>query len=267
RHRALFLDMSNAIASVLEATVATVSPSLSSSAPPWLGALIRHWHEQRCTVLTLNYDTLIEVAAAGVRVEGERSIAPRDLYPTLLTDASARTGDHSSSERHESFRLLKLHGSTNWYYSGRTAAAGETIYFVPPLRPGSADEAARRRHEHLIRAVADKYPFMVPPIYDKSPLLTHETIRALWFDAGEALRSARRIICMGYSLPSSDLTMMHFLRTNCGESARIEIVNESRAAAENFHRLFARTKVQVDVAGSGETCVPAFLEHHLRRRR
>jgi hypothetical protein len=263
RHRALFLDISNAIARDLDETVSRAGHTLGSHPPDWLRQLILHWHEQRCIVLTLNYDTLIESVAATVELPDDAHILASDLYPPVLTDAGLRSGGVTPERRTKSFRLLKLHGSTNWYYSGRAEAHGEPIYFVPPLSHVEEGEDERQQHAERLRAVADKYPFLVPPIYDKSPLLTHETIRALWFAAGDALRQAQRIFSMGYSLPESDLTMMHFLRTTCGQSACIELINQSADAIEHFKRLFRGTSVRVDQRATGENCVAEFVERQL----
>lgn len=261
RHRALFLDISNAIARDLERTVARVTQTPAAEAPPWVARLLRHWHEHRCTVVTLNYDTLVETIAAGCALPDGGRIRAADLYPPVLTDAAARSsGPLDPQRRQPTFRLLKLHGSTNWYYSGRRSAYGEPIFFVPPLAGGHADDRERQAHELRLRAVADKYPFLVPPIYDKSPLLTHETIRALWFEAGEALKRARRIICLGYSLPESDLTMMHFLRATRGAGARIELVNQSRDALKNFRRLFGEEGAAIEQCVVGDNCIAEFVE-------
>jgi hypothetical protein len=260
RHRALFLDISNAIARDLEETVAQAARRLGTRIPRWLQRLIQHWHQHQCTVATLNYDTLIETAAQKVSLPGDGRILSADIYPLVLTDAGLRSGGSATERRTESFRLLKLHGSTNWYYSGRASAHGEPIYFVPPLSGGKVSERERHQHERRLRTVADKYPFLVPPIYDKSPLLTHETIRALWFRAGEALRNARRLVCMGYSLPESDLTMMHFLRTTCGPNVHIDVVNQSTNATKRFERLFRGTSVRVEHCASGENCIAEYVE-------
>lgn len=261
RHRALFLDISNTIARDLERIVAESGEQLGPKAPGWLQQLLQHWHRHRSCVVTLNYDTLIETAVTQLALGDER-ISPARLYPPLLTDAGSRSGRTRQEARGESFRLLKLHGSTNWYYSGRAAAFGEPIFYVPPLSP-SADAAERAEHEERLRAVADKYPFLVPPIYDKSPLLTHETIRALWFEAGERMRRARRVICMGYSLPESDLTMKHFLRTCCGAGARLEIVNPGDRALANFKRLFRGAEIRAEQCVSGPECIAEFVEQRL----
>jgi hypothetical protein len=259
RHRALFLDISNTIARDLDATVERACRSLGSQAPDWLRRLLRHWHERQCTILTVNYDTLIESLAGTMELAGDERVRAHDIYPLVLTDAGLRSGSAGPAQRRESFQLLKLHGSTNWYYSGRAESHGEAIYFVPPLGCGEIDQRERHEHAQRLRAVADKYPFLVPPIYDKSPLLTHETIRALWFEAGAALKQARRLVCMGYSLPASDLTMMHFLRTTCRRGARISLVNQGPEALKNFQVLFRHAGIDVEQCTTGENCVPDFV--------
>jgi hypothetical protein len=256
RHRALFLEFSSFIAEDLEEIGREITRNDGRGVPAWIQELIRHWHSQRCIVLSLNYDTLIETIAAETKVADDHAIAARDLYPPLVTDAALRSGSASEKPRLKTFRLLKLHGSTNWYYSGRMEAQGEPIYFVPPH---AEDPASKEQHEYRLRSVADKYPFLVPPIFDKSSLFTHETIRALWFEAGEALHRARRVVAMGYSLPESDLTMMHFLRTRLGNDAQVEIVDPSEKAADNFRRVLGKRPVHLRQCFSGSECIREFV--------
>lgn len=197
RHRALFLEFSNAIARVLDRTAEKVARELVPRVPSWLSDLVRLWHERRCLVLTLNYDTLVERIATTVPI-GSGRLTTQQLYPPLLTDAGVRTGGERPVASEPSFRLLKLHGSTNWYYSGRQQAHGEPIYFVPPLPMARISPQEEQEYRFRMNAVADKYPFLVPPVFDKTALLTHETIRAMWFEAGDAMRHARRLICMSW---------------------------------------------------------------------
>ena len=55
--------------------------SMESPAPEWLPSLIEHWHLQRCTVITLNYDTLIERASRDVPRESSPKIFNTTLIP------------------------------------------------------------------------------------------------------------------------------------------------------------------------------------------
>jgi hypothetical protein len=266
RHRALYLDISNAMARDLEKTAQAIARGGPAAVPDWAGELVRHWHEQRSVVLTLNYDTTIEAIAAELGTPDDgASIQAQDIYPPLVTDAGFRSGEKQPEPRKPSFRLLKLHGSTNWYFSGRAEAFGEPIYFVPPQCRTQRNARERTVHEARLRAVADKYPLLVPPIYDKSPLLTHETIRALWFEAGEALRRAPRVVCMGYSLPESDLTMMHFLRTTCGERTELVIVDPAKDVAPRFKRLLAGTGLRVTRFVAHAKGIPDFVAQEVRQ--
>jgi hypothetical protein len=246
RHRGLFLEFSSVIAELLDEAVRRTLDMRKGSAPAWLHRLIRHWHHHRCGVITLNHDTLIETVASGVELEGEPLWA-HHLYPPLLTDARLRAGNWQPFLQLDTFVLLKLHGSTNWYYSGRASAYGEPIYFVTPPRPTEGDPQQLNRR---LSAVADKYPFLVPPIYDQSNLLTHETIRAHWIQAGQLLQRARRLVCMGYSLPPSDVIMHHFLRTTLPEGVMVEVVDESEKIVANYRQsLEPRSKVSGEFAG------------------
>ena len=56
--------------------------------------------------------------------------------------------------------------------------------------------------------IADKRRFIVPPVYDKSSLLNHESIRNLWWQAkNTALRQSDCLYVIGYSLPETDAAM------------------------------------------------------------
>ena len=60
--------------------------------------------------------------------------------------------------------------------------------------------------------VMDKQRFIIPPVYDKSTLLSHESIRSLWYQANHlALGLADRLYVIGYSLPETDFAMRSLL--------------------------------------------------------
>ena len=165
--------------------------------------LIVKWHKARSHILTTNYDTLVERIAS-------RDIFPMangkvdhlfytDLYPIPVTNAISRDGGMVVGSNYpDTFTLYKLHGSTTWYRS-MTESTLDPIYGMSHDRIGDA----RYR-----KFVADKRRFIVPPVYDKSSLLSHESIRNLWWQARNfALRQADNIYAIGYSLPETDVSM------------------------------------------------------------
>ena len=168
--------------------------------PPWLNCLIGSWHREQATVITLNYDTLVERASKKVQVtEKVKGITATQMYPPYFSDVQARSGVALwGGASLNTFSFLKLHGSINWYYSGRDDFFGETILF-------SGDLHSRRPQSR------DKERLIIPPVTEKNTYFNNETVRRLWREAGQALQEAERVFIVGYSLPPSDLGMNFFL--------------------------------------------------------
>src|SRR5208283_5015257 len=65
----LYFDLTSAIRGVFLSKSKDPRVWKSNSPPHWLENLITYWHNNRCVVITLNYDTLIEcVASVGSRM-------------------------------------------------------------------------------------------------------------------------------------------------------------------------------------------------------
>ena len=109
----------------------------AQSAPPdWLKCLIRSWHDRRANVLTLNYDILVERATRELPLTDKiERILAQQMYPPYFANIASRTKTLWNEGTIDTFSYLKLHGSVNWYYSGRENFYGETIFYadVPPL--------------------------------------------------------------------------------------------------------------------------------------
>ena len=165
--------------------------------------LVSKWHEQRSHVLTTNYDTLVERIAAEkiyTTASGDKDkLYYTDLYPIPVSSALSRDGGMVLGSNYpDTFTLYKLHGSTTWYKS-----TSETNF--DPIYGLSHEQFGNPRHSKFI---ADKRRFIVPPVYDKSSLLNHESIRNLWWQArNNALRQADNLYVIGYSLPETDAAM------------------------------------------------------------
>ena len=105
----------------------------------------------------------------------------------------------------------------NWFYSGSLDFAGEQVYYEGAT-PHKDDG------EEYLRA--DLVPFIVPPVAAKSPFFASLTLQSIWRAAAAALRQARAIYCLGYSMPLTDLTMRLFLASSISEEkVDIHIVN------------------------------------------
>ena len=202
----------------------------------WLNDLIESWHVNQATIITLNYDTLVERACRELITDRTNRILAKQMYPPYFTNIASRPGTAQWAEGElDTFSYLKLHGSLNWYYSGRDDFYGEAIFFsdVPPLGSDNAENEIKLRSKS-----GDKEILLIPPVYEKTGYFNNETVRSLWRDAGTALAKAKRVFVIGYSLPVSDLGMRFFLTDNQPQSsAKIYIIDIDPAVINRFGEL------------------------------
>ena len=250
-HRSLGGRIRQSITDVVEERTVSASASI---APDWLRRLIMAWHRRQAVVITLNYDTLIEKAARDFQVPEKKSVLhPADIYPPYFANIISRSGAGLwGSDVLRTFRLLKLHGSVNWHYSGREVFYGETIFFsdVPEFGP-TADEAAHDATTAELRDMtADKETLLIPPVSEKTTYFNNETVRALWKDAAAALQGAAAFYIVGYSLPISDLGMRFFLAGNSPDvDSPIHVVDIDTNVLERYRKFLNRADMGAEYVG------------------
>ena len=78
------------IGAVIEERTALAS---QNEVPGWLNRLIASWHREQATIITLNYDTLVERAAKELEASaGVERILAAQMYPPYFSDVQARSG-------------------------------------------------------------------------------------------------------------------------------------------------------------------------------
>lgn len=215
RNQSLFEEISQ----ILVQLVAEAQNGFWPAAPPWLHRLLRLWHLLQPTVVTFNYDTLIEQSMQQLDAPG----ADGDIIAAMLTQVPRRAVQSSFGEvPARTFRLLKLHGSLDWYWN-------------PDDRSG--DSLCRRTQEasaHDLRAaLAGKVSFIVPPLATKAPFYSLGLVRQLWGDAAHALAGASRITAIGYSVPLTDLATSAMLSESTNKGAHWQVVNPDGAGVRD----------------------------------
>ena len=229
---------------------------------PLAGRLLSKWHDEKTHVLTTNYDTIIErIAAEGkYPTQGGKKQGLHDqiLYPIPISTALSRYGTAVlGSTRHETFTIYKLHGSTTWFKSD-TEVTFDPIYGVSYDGTSNVDKN---------QLVVDKRRFIVPPVYDKSSLLSHDTIRSLWRQARDtALRLASRIYVIGYSLPETD-TAMHTLlwegsQSNNGKK-EIYVIDLNPETTERYRQTLGKYYQVKDKYTGGDDPFGRFIEEYV----
>ena len=247
-HRSLGGRVRQTIAAVIEERTELASASV---APDWLRRLILAWHRQEAVVLTLNYDVLVERAARDLRMSEKISaLQPGDIYPPYFANVASRSGVGLwGREVSRTFRLLKLHGSVNWHYSGREDFHGEAIFFSDvPQFALAHDDAGRSATDHRLRDMAaDKETLIIPPVTEKTTYFNNETVRGVWKEAAAALRGAVAVYIVGYSLPISDLGMRFFLAGNAPDAETvIHVVNTDANVLGRYRECLPRADLRAE---------------------
>lgn len=185
------------------------SAALGQAMPDWLGQLVGRWVTAQATVITLNYDTLVERATVG-EPSDEDGLSLSHIYPANLANIrSIGAAMLWGASPKDAFAYHKLHGSINWHYSGREDFYGETIYYSDVSKWGAGVS------EHELESVApskDKQTLVIPPVAEKTTFFRNEYVSGNWRNAGVALSEASRVFVLGYSLPPTDMGMELFLQ-------------------------------------------------------
>jgi hypothetical protein len=253
RNRACFLELTEAIASEIENDAKLAR---ASSCPDWLVKFVHWLHLQKAVVITLNYDTLLEDAF--VEIPGIAA-DPKHLVPFRFAadEGVLRGGDVSA----DSLELLKLHGSTNWRYSGSTSYSGELIQWSQVHGWTNRFAGLTNREKN-----SDTVPLIIPPVADKAGYFAHHSVRYLWRRAAYALRVARRVFCIGYSLPTTDLTM-RFLMSDSAPPSAVEFylvnfpnMDDGTSIEQHFRDILPKSLcIENRFVGSTKP-IPAFVE-------
>jgi hypothetical protein len=251
RNRADFLNASRRLGSEILQRENSV---LESHPPSWLAQIVDYWHTTRATVLTLNYDCLVEKAfSEPIRQPPGSRVHYEALYPVPVSDVALRRAGVYGGKDIATFKLVKLHGSVNWCYSGSPSFYGETIYHLGYKLGWHADPPGE-----IEQRAPDKIPLIVPPTLSKTSFFNNETVRSQWQLARRALATAQRLFCIGYSLPPSDQMIRFFLRS-ARRGLTIFPVNTDRRIGARYREALPGTIAVDGRYGGGAAAVQRFV--------
>jgi hypothetical protein len=167
------------------------------------------------TVVTFNYDTVIEAA-----MPHDTGWTPRDGYGISATGITLDWSNQWFSGREVTkmdsaeFKLLKLHGSINWTLYNNSNVRLKPRPYLVRSRAGSA--------------IAEEVAILPPGWHkrvDKNPY------NSLWREARLKLEACASLVIIGYSLPETDLIARAlFLEVNRLRRARNKLLKELHVA-------------------------------------
>jgi hypothetical protein len=159
-------------------------------------------------VISLNYDCVIDRALS--EHAGSRFAAGREGYGVEISSgADAWKGTAPGPTPKNSIELLKLHGSLNW---------------------GQASVPLELRTD-IYKQVA--LGVIQPPLTNKP--VENEPFATIWRNARKSVRTARRLILIGYSMPIADGLVRSLLSTDLKTVLREVIVVEPDAGTRDRH--------------------------------
>ncbi|HLQ16018.1 MAG TPA: hypothetical protein VK256_09220 [Candidatus Eisenbacteria bacterium] len=244
RNQSLFEDISQ----ILVEIVKEVENDFWSTAPAWAHRLLRLWHRRQATVASFNYDTIVERSMLNLDAPGTDG----DIVGAMLNQIPRRAVQLQFGQSPtRTFRLLKLHGSVDWFWNPDDRS-GDSLCRVTP-------DAT----EHDLRAaLAGKVSFIVPPLATKAPFYSLGVVRQLWEEAAHAVSVARRIVVIGYSVPLTDLATTAMLSDLMSPDTAWVIVNpDGSAVRERLMKLGVRDDL-IQVVPSLQNWVDSYEREH-----
>ncbi len=146
-----------------------------------------------------------------------------------------------SNEDHSPIKLLKLHGSSNWYakFHGAISGYGEAgpgaNYLIRPvITPGDMDFLGYAIRDPLFGNGAGCPPLIVLPVPSKNFYLEFagaqnkemsKFFESLWSQARGALRMSDEIVICGYSMPDADVAASTLVFESIDKKARIKVLS------------------------------------------
>jgi hypothetical protein len=133
-------------------------------------------------------------------------------------DRRIRTGLWTLGCRGYNIKLLKLHGSMNWLQCPNCQQLfigfDEKRNIVNFTHPQPCRHCQKQENESLLRGS------LVMPTFLKD--LSNFQVKLIWQNAGVELMEARRLVFVGYSLPSADFEFRQLLSRMVHKDAKIE---------------------------------------------
>lgn len=186
-------------------------------------------------VLSLNWDCVAERALA-------LAMHAVDSMSVRCCPASTPLGNAEEIETwkpSDSLKLpvLKLHGSIDWFLCPECGRlfTGSAINESDLCRYAIGMECPYCGPSMLSGFRSTLFPLIMSPTYLKS--IDQPRVSLIWHWAHLALRAARRVVFVGYSLPNSDFALRNLLKRSIDSKAAIDVVLRH---GDDYHQNTAR---------------------------
>lgn len=152
---------------------------------------------QRNTIITFNYDTVIEDAFERIGVKFNLGL---NGAANLGVDSDYESNSWEPDDN--TTKILKLHGSVNWKLVGRSIVIKKKINSMRQDQSG----------QYVLE----------PPTWDKDR--NAEILQPLWNASIDSIRFATRIFIIGYSLPEIDMYFKYLIASGLAQNISLESI-------------------------------------------
>lgn len=206
-------DFARAQTLIAKVLVESLETASEDGLPGWLYDLVEMLHLERSTVVSLNYDTLLELAIDRTRSFSRGGDTRADANRALnYISIPVGTWDSLSARTTRTLKLYKLHGSIDWFWVPGDITGTSLIRHRAGAPRARAQAAGRSR-------------YIVPPTTTKSSYFDNATSRFMWAEAARALASCDRVVFMGYSLPITDTAIASMIAEHMSPGAEIWVAD------------------------------------------
>ncbi len=179
------------------------------------------------TFISFNYDTLVEDALTRLDVPWHYGFSDTSMSGFVKDVVYDQSKDDSwgRSKGWNAVPVLKLHGSVNWTVDTAESPLGSQLKVF-------------RSYDDL--RAKQKRPRLIPPTWSKS---VEDQLSEPWEAAIQRLRTATRVVIIGFSMPETDLHFRYLLAAGLQENAwlrNIVFVNPDVKAVEERARALLR---------------------------
>ena len=207
-------------------------------------SFIKYITEHKSTVITFNYDTILETVTN--QIFKGKFLTINDIYPINLEELIPINAQ--IHPKLDGFKLYKLHGSINWFYRNDKS---NRLFLKQDLG------------EDVDKALTGMIPFIVPPVFDKNSFMGFDIIGALWKEAKKEISCAEKIYILGYSLPESDLITRLMLKYNINKLSEIFIVNIDPKIKTGLKKYFSKLNINFNYVIKDPNIIFKFFREQL----
>jgi hypothetical protein len=182
----------------------------------------------------LNFPTCYELGVPVPRTTSPTSGTAAELFPQGTPDPDC-------------VRVLKLHGSLNWFSTRRSREPSTQAMFNP--RRGLRITRRRDIYVDMMWSGPSRrqytLPVVIPPVTHKTSVL-HDAIRPIWALAEARLTEAEHLVIFGYSCPALDFEATNMLRRSqlaSGHTRTISLIDPDAGTATRFVNLLKPSKL------------------------